>query len=71
MLILHVVDTWQPYLLGRHFQIHNNHHNLVYFLDQHLSSPQQNKWLAKMLGYDYLIIYKKGHENIVIDSLSL
>ena len=23
-----------------------------------------------MLGYDYEIIYKKGHENIVVDALS-
>lgn len=39
------------------------------FLEQCLSSPQQI-WLAKMLGYDYEIIYKKGRENIVADALS-
>eukprot|EP00253_Pinus_taeda_P031027 PITA_31027 len=35
-----------------------------------LSSPQQNKWLAKLLGYDYEIIYKKGKDNRVADALS-
>jgi hypothetical protein len=39
-------------------------------LEQCLSSPQKNKWLAKMLGYDYEIIYKKGQENSVADALS-
>jgi len=39
-------------------------------LEQRLSSPQQNKWLAKMLGYDYEIIYKKGRENSVANALS-
>jgi len=60
MAILHAVDTWWPYLLGQRFQIHIDHQSLKYFLKQRLSSPQQNKWLAKMLGYDYEIIYKKG-----------
>lgn len=39
-------------------------------MEQHLSSPQQNKWLAKMLGYDYEIIFKKGKDNRVADALS-
>jgi len=39
-------------------------------LEQRLSSPQQNKWLAKMLGYDYEIVYKKGQDNNVADALS-
>jgi hypothetical protein len=60
MAILHVVHTWRPYLLGRHFQIKTNHHSLKYFLKQRLSSLKQNKWLTKMLGYDYEIIYKKA-----------
>lgn len=70
MPILHAIDAWLPYLLGLHFQIHTDHHSLRYFLDQHLSSPQQNKWLTKMLGCDYEIIYKKGHDNVVVDALS-
>jgi len=43
---------------------------LIFFLEQCLSPPQQNKCLAKMLGYDYEIIYKKGRENVVVDSLT-
>lgn len=70
MAILHAVETWRPYFLGRRFQIRTDHHSLKYFLEQRLSSPQQNKWLAKMLGYDYEIIYKKGKDNRVADALS-
>jgi hypothetical protein len=70
MAILHVVHTWRPYLLGHHFQIKTDHHSLKYFLEQRLSSPEQNKWLTKMLGYDYEIIYKKGKDNVVADALS-
>jgi len=70
MPILRVVDTWKPYLLGHHFQIYTDHHSLKYFLKQHLSLPQKNKWLAKLLGCDCEIIYKKPHENVVSDALS-
>ena len=33
-------------------------------------SPEQHKWVTKMLGYDYEIIYKKGNNNAVADALS-
>jgi hypothetical protein len=62
--------TWRPYIFGCHFQIKTNHHSLKYFLDHRLSSPEQNKWMTKMLGYDYEIIYKKGKDNIVVDAFS-
>jgi hypothetical protein len=46
--------------LGKHFQIKTDHRSLKYFLEQRVSSPEQHKWLTKMFGYDYEIIYKKG-----------
>jgi hypothetical protein len=39
-------------------------------LEQRISSLEQQKWVTKMLGYDYEIIYKKGKENLVADALS-
>jgi hypothetical protein len=41
--ILHVMDLFHPYLLGKHFQIKTNHQSLKYFLEQCLSSPEQQK----------------------------
>jgi hypothetical protein len=43
---------------------------MKYFLEQRLSSHEQNKWLKKMLGYDYEIIYKKGKYNITTNAFS-
>jgi hypothetical protein len=34
LAILHVVDLWHPYLLGKHFQIKIDHQSLKYFLEQ-------------------------------------
>jgi hypothetical protein len=39
-------------------------------LEQRISSSEQQKWVTKLFGYDYEIIYKKGKENVVADALS-
>jgi hypothetical protein len=70
LAILHVVDLWSPYLLGQCFQIKTDHQSLKYFLEQRISSQEQQKWVTKLFGYDYEIIYKKGKENVVTDALS-
>ena len=31
---------------------------------------EKQKWVTKMLGYDFEIIYKKGKQNVVVDALS-
>jgi hypothetical protein len=70
LVIMHVVDLWRPYLLGQQFQIKTNHQSLKYFLEQCISSPEQQKWVTKLFGYDYEIIYKKGKDNVVVYALS-
>ena len=70
LAIIHAVTKWRPYLIGRRFQIRTDHKSLKYFLGQKISSPKQQKWVTKLLGFDYEIIYKKGSENLVADALS-
>jgi hypothetical protein len=71
LAILHAVDIWKPYLLGKRFQIKLDHQSLKYFMEQHLFSPEQQKWVTNLFGYDYEIIYKKGKYNVVFDALSI
>jgi hypothetical protein len=70
LAIIIEVDLWHPYLLGKRFQIKMDHQSLKYFLEQRPSSSMQQKWVTKIFGYDYEIIYKKGKENVVVDALS-
>ena len=70
LVILHVVELWRPYLLGKRFQIKTDHQSLKYFLEQCISSLEKQKWVTNLFGYDYEIIYKKGKENVVVDALS-
>jgi hypothetical protein len=70
MAILHALKKWRPYLIGRHFKVKTDHDSLKYFLEQRLSSEEQQKWVTKILGYDFEIVYKKGKQNVVADALS-
>ncbi|KAM2174069.1 hypothetical protein TB1_036363 [Malus domestica] len=54
----------------RHFIIKTDHSSLKYFLSQRTNTPFQQKWVAKLLGFDYEIQYRQGHDNIVADALS-
>jgi hypothetical protein len=40
-------------------------------LEQRLSLEEQQKWVTKILGYDFEIVYKKGKQNVVADALSI
>ena len=55
---------------GKTLKVKNYHDNLKHFLEQILSSEEWKKWVTKMLGYDFEIIYKKGKLNFVEDALS-
>ena len=35
-----------------------------------MATPKKQKWVAKLLGYDYEILYWPGRENLVVDALS-
>jgi hypothetical protein len=56
--------------LGQCFQIKTDHQSLKYFLEQCISSSEQQKWVTKLFVYDYEIIYNKGKVNVVADALS-
>jgi len=55
---------------GKTLKVKTYHDSLKYFLEQRLSSEEQQKWVTKILGYDFEIIYKKGKQNVVADALS-
>lgn len=70
LAIVTTVNKWRHYLSYNHFIIKTDHQSLKYFLTQRVTTILQQKWLTKLLGLDYEIQYKKGQENIVVDSLS-
>ena len=67
--ILHAFIKWFLHLIGRHFNIRKYHESVSYFLEQHLSSREQENWVTLMLRYEFEVIYKKGNQNVVVDGL--
>ena len=57
-------------MVGYHFVIKTDHQSLKYLLDQKLTTALQHKWVAKLLGLDYEIQYRRGAENRLADALS-
>ena len=43
---------------------------MKYILEQRISTPPQQKWLNKLLGFLLVMEYKQGCENKVADALS-
>lgn len=41
LAIIHVVQRWRPYLIGRHFLIITNHHSLKFFIEKCISMLEQ------------------------------
>ncbi|PWA55521.1 hypothetical protein CTI12_AA426720 [Artemisia annua] len=70
LAVIQALSKGRGYLLDRHFKIKTDHFSLKYLLEQRITTPSQMKWLPKLLGFDYEILYKNGSENKAADALS-
>lgn len=70
LAIVVAIRTWRPYLLGRQFTIQTEQRSLRFLLEQRILTPEQQKWMGKLVGYDYEIVYKPGTANAAADALS-
>ncbi|XP_026410936.1 uncharacterized protein LOC113306183 [Papaver somniferum] len=69
LAIVLAVQRWRQYLQGHKFNIRTDHQSIHYFLNKKITTSLQQKYLIKLLGFDYEIQYKKGTANIVVDAL--
>ncbi|KAM0028421.1 putative nucleotidyltransferase, Ribonuclease H [Helianthus debilis subsp. tardiflorus] len=68
--ITQAIAKWRQYLLGNKFQIITDQQSLKNLQDQIIQTPDQQKWLGKLLGYDFDILYRPGKLNTAADALS-
>ena len=68
--IVEAVFKWRHYLLGRRFVIRTDHRSIKELMQQVIQTPIQQKYVRKLLGFDFRIEYKPGVQNQVADALS-
>lgn len=70
LAVVFAIQKLRHYLLTNHFVIKTDQRSLKYLLEQWLNTSIQQKWLAKLLEFDYEIQYKQSKDNVVADALS-
>ncbi|MCH82152.1 retrotransposon protein [Trifolium medium] len=70
MAVVLAIQHWRPYLLGRKFTVSTDQKSLKQLMQQRIVTAEQQNWAAKLLGYDFEIVYKQGKLNKGADALS-
>ncbi|XP_071901083.1 uncharacterized protein [Coffea arabica] len=68
--LIHALETWQHYLRLKEFVIHTDHEALKHLKSQHKLSKRHVWWVNFVESFPYVIKYKTGKTNVVIDALS-
>ena len=68
--IIHALNMWRNYLLGKRFVLMSDHSGLWYLFDQPNMNAKKARWLAVINEFDFEVKYIKGKENRVVDALS-
>lgn len=70
LIVVHVVKTLRHYLLGQKFTIIIDQQALRHILEQKIITLKQQKFMTKLLRFEYEIVYQLGKENKVANTLS-
>lgn len=70
MAVVLAIQHWRTHLLGRKFAVFSDQRSLKQLLSQRVLTGNQQNWLAKLMGYNFEIIYKPRNENKGADALS-
>ncbi|XP_058008301.1 uncharacterized protein LOC110662402 [Hevea brasiliensis] len=68
--LVRALETWQHYLWPKEFVIHCDLESLKYIKSQHKFSRRHTKWVEFIESFPYVVKYKQGKENVVVDALS-
>ena len=68
--LVRVLETWQHYLWRKEFVIHTDHESLKHLKGQGKLNKRHARSMEFIETFPYVIKYKQGKENIVVNALS-
>jgi hypothetical protein len=68
--LVHVLETWQHYLWPKEFVIHSDHESLKCIRVQAKLNKHHAMWVEFIETFSYIIMHKKGKENVIGNDLS-
>ncbi|GJS99093.1 ty3-gypsy retrotransposon protein [Tanacetum coccineum] len=68
--IVEAVYKRRQYLIGRRFKIQTDYKSIKELMQQVIQTPIQQKYVRKLMGFDFLVEYKPGVANQVTNALS-
>ena len=70
MAIVFAIKKWKPYILGKHFVIRTDQHSLRFLLKQREVEAEYQKWVLKLMPFNFTMQYKPSSTNSAANSLS-
>jgi hypothetical protein len=68
--IVHALNKWRHYLMGKRFEPRIDHNGMKYLFDQLNLNARKGIWVEFLYEYDFHFKHIKGKENKVVDALN-
>ena len=68
--LVRALETWKHYLWSKEFVIHTDHESLKHLQGQGNLNKRHARCMEYIETFPYVIRYKQGKENVVVDALS-
>ena len=70
--VIHAVEKWRPYLIGKHFTVRTDHLNLQELFNRakNFRAGKLYRWAVRLQEYDFTAKYIEGKKNKMADYLS-
>lgn len=68
--LTNAIHKFRHYLVGHQFIVRSDQQALRHLTTQAIQTEEQQKWVHKLLGFDFRIEYKPGKDNVGVDALS-